>query len=393
MKSLGDLNLQGQRVLLRADLNVPLQDGQVANDRRIRMTLSTLCHLLERGCRVVLCSHLGRPKGKVVPELSLRPVARRLEDLLGFPVPLAPSCTGPEVERMVNALPPGRVVLLENLRFHPGEEKNDPDFARALGRLGDLFVQDAFGVVHRAHASTVGVPRFLPSVAGLLLEKEIQMLSRALNPRHPFVAVLGGAKIADKVKVVEGLADRVDRLLIGGAIANTFLKTLGRPVGRSLVEDEALGFARDLLERTHRKGTQVLLPEDVVVAEAFSADAPHRVLPVEEVPAEGYILDIGPRTVERYRKALQGARTVVWNGPMGLFEWPPFRAGTEGVARAIADLRDAETVVGGGETAEAVEELGLENHFTWVSTGGGASLAFLEGRDLPGLKALEEAQG
>ncbi len=384
-QSVRDVDVHGKRVLVRVDFNVPLADGRVADDTRIRAALPTIRYLLDHNARVILCSHLGRPKGVVRPELSLAPVARRLEELLGRPVRHLNDCVGPEVEAAVEAMEPGDVVLLENLRFHPEETANAPAFAAALARLAELFVNDAFGTVHRAHASTVGVAQHLPAVAGFLMERELEFLGRALeNPEHPFVAILGGAKISDKIGVVENLLGRVDALLVGGGMANTFLRAQGYPVGDSLVEDEKLNVARDLLARA---GDKLILPVDAVVADDFRADARRQVVPVEAVPDGWRIMDIGPRTVGLFKDRLAGARTVVWNGPLGVLEFRPFAEGTMALARALAEL-DATTIIGGGDSAAAVRQAGVADRVTHVSTGGGASLEFLEGRTLPGVAAL-----
>lgn len=386
-KTVRDVDVQGKRVLVRVDFNVPLKGGRVGDDTRIRAAVPTIRYLLDRGAAVILMSHLGRPKG-VDDALRMAPVGARLAEILGQPVQVLSDCVGPEVEAAVRAMSPGQVVLLENLRFHPEEEKNDPEFARRLAALGDLYVNDAFGTAHRAHASTEGVAHYLPAVAGFLMEAELTALGRALeSPERPFVAVLGGAKISDKIGVIRNLLGRVDALLIGGGMANTFLKAQGYDVGESLVEEEAVPTAKGLLEEANRRGVRLLLPTDAVVADAFSADAARKVVPVGEVPSGWRILDIGPRTVESFRQALQGARTVVWNGPMGVFEFPPFAEGTRAVARAIVEC-GAFSIVGGGDSVAAVQEAGLADRIGHISTGGGASLEFLEGKALPGVQAL-----
>jgi len=385
-KTVRDVDLHGRRALVRVDFNVPLKDGQVTDDTRIRASLPTIQYLVDKGAKVILMSHLGRPKGKPTPEFSLRPVAEHLSKLLGKPVSFAADCVGPAAEDAVRALKAGDVLLLENLRFHAEEEANDPAFAQKLAALGDLYVNDAFGSAHRAHASTEGVARYLPAVGGFLMERELEYLGRALeNPRRPFVAILGGAKISDKIKVIENLLGKVDRLLIGGGMANTFLKAQGLAVGDSLVEDGSLDVARQLMAQA---GDKLLLPSDAVVADALDANARAQVVPVNAVPSGWRILDIGPDTVRRYRAALSGARTVVWNGPMGVFEFPRFAEGTYAIARALAELPDATTVIGGGDSAAAVEQSGVADRMTHISTGGGASLEFLEGRVLPGVAAL-----
>ena len=384
-KTVKDINVTGKRVLVRVDFNVPLAEGKVADDTRLRAALPTIQYLLDQGAKVILMSHLGRPKGKVVEELRMDPVAERLSELLGRPVRKLDDCVGDAVKAAVAEMRPGDVILLENTRFHPEERKNDPQFAKKLAELADVFVNDAFGTAHRAHASTVGVAQYLPAVAGLLMEKELNFLGKALeSPERPFVALLGGAKISDKIGVIENLLTRVDALLIGGGMANTFLKAQGYEVGQSLVEDESLGVAKELLERA---GEKLILPVDAVVADRFAADAASKAVPVDEVPPDWRILDIGPRTVELFKEKLAEARTVVWNGPLGVFEFPKFAAGTEAIARFLADL-EATTIIGGGDVVAAVRRAGVADRITHVSTGGGAALEFLEGKELPGVAAL-----
>jgi len=384
-KTVRDIDVRGKRVLVRVDFNVPLEEGRVSDDTRIRAELPTIQYLLDKQAKVILASHLGRPKGKVDPTFSLRPVAARLSELLGQPVQLAPDCVGSAVERIVAELQPGQTLLLENLRFHPEEEKNDSGFAAKLAALADIFVNDAFGTAHRAHASTEGVARYLPAVAGFLMQRELDFLGRALTaPEHPFVAILGGAKVSDKIGVINNLLGKVDRLLIGGGMANTFLKAQGYEVGSSLVENQAMDIARSLLERA---GGKLLLPVDVVVADAFDANASSKLVPASQVPEGWRILDIGPQTVRDYREALADARTVVWNGPMGVFEFAKFAKGTIAIAQALAEL-NATTIIGGGDSAAAVEAAGVADKITHISTGGGASLEFLEGQELPGVAAL-----
>jgi phosphoglycerate kinase len=385
-KTVRDIAVKGKRVLVRVDFNVPLAEGTVADDIRIRESLPTIRYLLDQGAIVILASHLGRPKDKVVESLRMNPVALRLSELLGRPVTKLDDCVGPEVEAVCRAAEPGDVILLENTRFHAEEEKNLPAFAEQMADLADLYVNDAFGSAHRAHASTEGVTHYLPSVAGFLMEKELAYLGGALSaPRRPFVAILGGAKISDKIGVIENLLGKVDALLIGGGMANTFLKAGGFDVADSLVEDAALDTARSLLQRSAGK---LVLPVDVTVARRFDARAASRVMPVSGIPAGWRILDIGPKTRELFRKRLVGARTVVWNGPMGVFEFPRFATGTRAVARTLAALPDATTIVGGGDSAAAVKEAGLADKMSHISTGGGASLEFLEGKVLPGVAAL-----
>jgi phosphoglycerate kinase len=384
-QTIRDIAVRGKRALVRVDFNVPLADGKVTDDRRIVEALPTIRYLIDQGARVVLCSHLGRPKGGPDPKFSLAPAAARLSELLGQPVQQLGDCVGPAVEAVVATMKPGDVVLLENLRFHPEEEKNDPAFAQQLARLGDVYVNDAFGSAHRAHASTEGVSHYLPAVAGFLMEKELTFLGRALaNPEHPFIAIIGGAKISGKIDVIENLLPRVDALLIGGGMANTFFKAQGYAVGESLVEDDRLDMARAVLARAGRK---LVLPVDVVIADAFSAEARTRIAGVDEVPAGWRIMDIGPATIERFNQELATAKTVVWNGPMGVFEMQPFAAGTVAVAEILAESK-AMSIIGGGDSAAAVEQAGLAGKMTHISTGGGASLEFLEGKELPGVAAL-----
>ncbi len=386
-KTVRDVNVEGKRALVRVDFNVPLKDGQITDDTRIRAALPTIQYLLDHGASVVLMSHLGRPKGEVKPELSLKPVAARLSELLGRPVRMAPDCVGPEVEAMAQALKPGEVLLLENTRFHKGERKNDPAMAEQLARLGELFVNDAFGAAHRAHASTEGVTHYLPSVAGLLMEKEIEFLGKAIqNPEHPYVAIIGGAKISDKIGVIRNLLKQVDWLLIGGGMANTFFAAQGYEVGDSLVEPDSYDVARELLEEGKDK---LVLPVDCVVADAFAADANYKVVSVDQVEPGWRILDIGPKTVELFASKIADARTIVWNGPMGVFEMEPFAKGTTAIARLLADS-DAVTIIGGGDSVAAIRQAGLTDKMTHISTGGGASLEMLEGKTLPGLAALDD---
>ncbi|HMB71357.1 MAG TPA: phosphoglycerate kinase [bacterium] len=393
--SVEDLDVRGRRVLVRCDLNVPIEDGRVADDTRIRASLPTLRHLVECGARVVVLSHLGRPEGKRVPGMSLQPVAGVLAERLGRPVVMAPDCVGEEAAAVVNALGDGDVALLENLRFHPGETDNDPEFARRLASLGALYVNDAFGTAHRAHASTAGVPALLEkAAAGFLMRRELEYLGGATtDPAKPYVAILGGAKISGKIDVLESLFGRVDEILIGGAMANTFFKARGWETGDSLVEDDRLEMARGLLARAEREKVRMHFPVDCVVARAFAADAEHRVVAADAMPAGWTMLDVGPKTVAAFREVIVAARTVLWNGPMGVFEMEAFASGTLGVARALAEATDAGavTIVGGGDSAAAIARAGLESRVSHVSTGGGASLEFLEGKELPGVAALTEA--
>ena len=385
-KSIDDIEVANKRVLVRLDLNVPLENGVVSDDTRIRAALPTVKFLLENNAIPILCSHLGRPKGKPDPKYSLKPVAERLAQLLGCRVQMAPDCIGPEAQRMAATMPSGEVFLLENLRFHAEEEKNDPEFAQALASLADVYVNDAFGSAHRAHASTVGVTAYLPAVAGFLMEKELMFLGQALAaPFRPFISLLGGAKVSDKIEVIHNLLAKVDWLLIGGGMANTFLKALGKAVGESLVENDKVDVAESLLREGKEK---LILPVDVVVADRFDAQAHTRIISVDDVPDGWRILDIGPRTVALFSHYLSTAQTVVWNGPMGVFEMEPFSTGTFAMAHVLAQLDHATTIVGGGDSAAAVERAGVAGQISHISTGGGASLEFLEGKELPGVACL-----
>jgi phosphoglycerate kinase len=390
VRSLHDLDVARKRVFVRADLNVPLEHGVVTDATRIGATLPTLRWILERDGKLIVASHLGRPKGQVTPELSLKPVADALASQLGRPVVLAPDCVGAATERVVAAMQPGDVVLLENLRFHPEEEQNDPGFAMQLARLADVYVNDAFGAAHRAHASTQGmVPLVVDRAAGLLLAREVEMLSRLLRaPERPFVTVLGGAKVSDKIGVIEHLLSTVQTFIIGGAMAYTFLRAQGKPVGRSRVEVDKIDLARDTLARAARENVRVLLPVDHVAADRPEAGASTRVVSVDDFPADLLGVDIGPETASRYAAEIEAARTALWNGPMGIFEIDAFSRGTMAVAEALAACRGV-TVVGGGDSVAALARAGRTDAITHVSTGGGASLEFLEGRELPGVKALE----
>jgi len=386
-KTIRDVDFEGKRVLVRVDFNVPIQGGKVADDTRIQAAMPTLEYLLENGASLVLCSHLGRPKGVYSSEFSLRPVAEHLSGLLRKPVAFAEDCVGAVAAEAVARLKPGDVLLLENTRFHAGEKKNDPEFAKQLAALADVYVNDAFGSAHRAHASTEGVAHILPAVAGFLLEKEIKYLGQTItNPKRPFIAILGGAKISDKIGVIRNLLQKADQVLIGGGMANTFFKAQGYPVGESLVDEEALDIARQLVAEG---SNQLRLPIDVVIADRFDAEAEYQVMPMGPVPDGWRILDIGPETVAAYKKAIAEAGTVVWNGPMGVFEFPRFAQGTFGIAEAVAES-GAISIVGGGDSAAAVKKSGLADKITHISTGGGASLEMLEGVVLPGLAALQD---
>ncbi|MCD7902679.1 MAG: phosphoglycerate kinase [Oscillospiraceae bacterium] len=396
-KTLYDVDVKGKKVLLRCDFNVP-QDkstGAITDDKRIRAALPTLRYLLEQGAAVVACSHLGKPKGTVKPELSLRPVAERLSELLGQPVIFAADCVGADATEKAAALRSGEVLLLENLRFDPREEKNDPEFARALAALtgaDGLYVSDAFGTVHRAHASTAGVAAYLPAVSGLLIQKELEIMGGALNdPVRPFVAILGGAKVSDKIGVINNLLDKADAILIGGGMAYTFLKAKGYGTGTSLLEADRVDYAREMLEKAAEKGVKLLLPVDTAVHTAFENTDAFLTVAADAIP-DGYMgLDIGPKTEALFADTIRSAGTVVWNGPMGVFEFSAFAHGTNAVAEALA-ASGAVTIVGGGDSAAAVEQLGYAERMTHISTGGGASLEFLEGRELPGVACLLDAE-
>jgi phosphoglycerate kinase len=384
-----DIDVKGKRVLVRVDFNVPLDDeGRITDDTRIRAALPTVKYLLDRGAKVILASHLGRPKGQRKDEFSLAPVAMRLEELLKQSVRKLDDCVGDQVKAAVASMKNGDIVLLENLRFHQEEEANDEGFAKALAALADIYVNDAFGTAHRAHASTAGVAEFLPGVAGFLMEKEIDVMGKALSaPERPFVAILGGAKVKDKVGVISNLIEKVDSLIVGGGMAYTFLKAKGLEIGKSIVDLEKLGLAKELMEKAKAMGVTFLLPVDVVVADRFAEDADVKVVGVSEIPQDWQALDIGPKTGEEFSQEIAEAKTVVWNGPMGVFEMKPFAEGTRRIAQALADS-EAVTIVGGGDSAAAIEEMGFADKMTHVSTGGGASLEFLEGKVLPGVAAL-----
>jgi phosphoglycerate kinase len=394
-KGIESLQPAGRRVLVRVDFNVPVKDGKVTDDTRIAGAIPTIRDLADRRARVILMSHLGRPKGGPEPKYSMKPVAVRLAELMGRPVAFANECVGPEAEAMAGRLGDGEVLLLENLRFHPEEEANDPAFARQLAKLGEMYVNDAFGTAHRAHASTEGVAHLLrPAVAGILMQKELEYLGRALDePNRPFAAVLGGAKISGKVDVITALLGKVDRLLIGGAMMFTFLRAQGRPTGRSLVEVDRIEMAKEVLDAAARRNVEFVLPVDCVVSSAVDGSAPGHAVALEAMGGSDIGVDIGPETVRRFADRLKDARTVLWNGPMGIFEVPAFAAGTLGIARALAGgaSRGATVVVGGGDSVAAVQQTGLADQFSHLSTGGGAALEFLEGKVLPGVAALEDA--
>ena len=394
-RTLEQLDVSGKRVLVRVDFNVPIDqgiEGISLYDQRLRATLPTIRYLIDKGSRVILCSHLGRPNGEVVAGLRLAPVGDRLAALLERPVKSVPDIVGPAVESALSEMAAGDILLLENLRFHPGEEKNDGGFAGQLAGTVDCFVMDAFAVAHRAHASTVGITKFLPSAMGLLVQKEVESMGRALeSPEKPLAALLGGAKVSDKILLLDNLLEKLDHLFIGGGMSVTFLNAMGYSTGASRVEEDRLDFAREIIDRAKAADIKVHLPEDVVVASEFAADPSEtRSVAADQVPEDWYIMDIASASAEKFAGALTGCKTIIWNGPMGVFEMPKFSQGTRSVAEAIAGLSGVTTVVGGGSTAEAVEELGLMDKMTHVSTGGGASLEFLEGKELPGIAALPD---
>ena len=391
-KTVKDVDVRSKRVLVRVDYNVPLDaNGNVSDDKRITASLPTINYLLEQGARIILCSHLGRPKGEVKKEFSLAPVAKRLKELLpNVNIYFASDCIGEEAQQKAAALKDGEILLLENLRFHKEEEKNDPEFAKKLASLAEIYVSDAFGTVHRAHASTAGVAAYLPAVAGFLIGKELSIMGGALeNPERPFVAILGGAKVADKIGVITNLLNKCDTLLIGGGMAYTFFKAMGYEIGDSLLDAESIDLAKQLMENAKQKGVKLLLPVDTVVAKAFAADAEHMTVAANAIPVGWQGLDIGEKTRELFAAEIKNAKTVIWNGPMGVFEFPEFAKGTEAVAKACAECGGT-TIIGGGDSASAVKKLGYADKMTHISTGGGVSLEFLEGKVLPGVAALND---
>jgi len=394
-QTIRDIELKGKRVLVRVDFNVPLdpQTKAISDDSRIRAAMPTIKYIIKKKGKVILCSHLGRPNGKVVEDMRLTPVAKRLSELLKLPVATTKDCVGPGVEEAVSRMKDGDVLMLENLRFHAEEEKNDPAFAGALAKLADVYVNDAFGTAHRAHASTAGVTRFLPAVSGFLMEKEIDYLGKALaGAARPFAAIIGGAKVSDKMALLENILGKVDYLLIGGGMCCTFLKAQGYIVGKSQVEEDKLNVARDLMAKAAQVKVEVVLPEDVVVADKFATGAQYKTVPASSIPAEWYVMDIGPNTIKNFSDRLKKCKTAFWNGTMGVFEYKEFKQGTVAIAKQLASLK-ATTITGGGSTAEAVMELGLESKMSHVSTGGGAALEFLEGKTLPGVAALRDKKG
>ncbi|MFT9598655.1 phosphoglycerate kinase [Mesobacillus sp.] len=390
-KTVKDVDVKGKRVFCRVDFNVPMKDGQVTDETRIRAALPTIQYLVDQGAKVLLASHLGRPKGQAVEELRLTPVAKRLSELLGKDVKKTDEAYGESVKSEIDSMNEGDVLLLENVRFYPGEEKNDPELAKAFAELADLYVNDAFGAAHRAHASTEGIAKHLPAVSGFLMEKELDVLGKALsNPERPFTAIIGGAKVKDKIGVIDNLLEKVDNLIIGGGLAYTFVKAQGHEIGKSLLEEDKIELAKSFMEKAKAKGVNFYMPVDAIVADDFSADANSKVVAIEEIPADWEALDIGPKTAETYRDVIQKSKLVIWNGPMGVFEIDKFAQGTKAVAQALADANDTYSVIGGGDSAAAVEKFGLAEKMSHISTGGGASLEFMEGKQLPGVVALND---
>jgi phosphoglycerate kinase len=390
-KSLKDVDVNGKRVFCRVDFNVPMQDGRITDETRIRAAIPTIKYLVDQGAKVILASHLGRPKGKVVEEMRLTPVAKKLGELLGKDVQKADEAYGDAVKAQIAKLNAGDVLLLENVRFYPGEEKNDPELAKEFAELADLYVNDAFGAAHRAHATTEGIAHDLPAVSGFLMEKELEVLGKALsNPERPFTAIIGGAKVKDKIGVIENLLDKVDNLIIGGGLAYTFVKAQGHEIGKSLLEEDKIDLAKSFMEKAKEKGVNFYMPVDAIVADDFSADAHSKVVSIEEIPADWEALDIGPKTAELYRDVIQKSKLVIWNGPMGVFEIDKFAGGTKAVAEALAESEDTYSVIGGGDSAAAVEKFHLAEKMSHISTGGGASLEFMEGKALPGVVALND---
>lgn len=390
-KSVRDIDLKGKVVFCRVDFNVPMKDGNITDETRINAALPTIKYLTEQGAKVLLASHLGRPKGQVVEELRLDPVAQRLSDLLGKEVVKTDEAYGEEVEKALASLEEGGVILLENVRFYPGEEKNDPELAEKFAALADVYVNDAFGAAHRAHASTEGIAKHLPAVSGLLMEKELEVLGKALsNPDRPFTAIIGGAKVKDKIDVIDNLLDKVDNLIIGGGLGYTFIKALGHDVGKSLLEEDKIETAKAFMEKAKKNGVNLLIAEDVLVADDFSNDANTKNVNIDSIPSDWEGLDIGTKTIEKYVKVIKESKLVIWNGPMGVFEIDAFANGTRSVANALAEATDTYSVIGGGDSAAAVEKFGLADKMSHISTGGGASLEFMEGKALPGVEALND---
>lgn len=393
-KTVEDLEVCGKRVLVRCDFNVPQdENGNITDDRRIKEALKTILYLIEHDARVILCSHLGRPKGEVNPKYSLKPIARRLSELLGIEVKMADDVVGESAHRLAENLNDREVMLIENVRYDAREEKNDPEFSKELASLAELYVNDAFGTAHRAHSSTAGVADYLPSAVGYLIKKEIDIMGKALeNPERPFVAILGGKKVSDKISVIENLIDKVDSLIIGGGMSYTFFKAQGKEIGKSICEDDKIDLAKELLKKAEDKGVRLILPVDNVVVQEFSNDAPSMVVSSEEIPPDYQGVDVGPKTLELYADVLKDAKTVVWNGPVGVFEFDNFAKGTNKVAEILSGLEGATTIIGGGDSAAAIEKGGYADKMTHISTGGGASLEFLEGKVLPGIDCISEKE-
>lgn len=390
-KSLRDVDLNGKRVFCRVDFNVPMKDGSVTDDTRIRAALPTIHYLSEQGAKVILASHLGRPKGNVVEELRLGAVANRLSELLGKEVRKSDEAFGESVKQEIEQLAQGDVILLENVRFYPGEEKNDPELAKSFAELADLYVNDAFGAAHRAHASTEGIAKYIPAVSGFLMEKELEVLGKALsNPERPFTAIIGGAKVKDKIGVIDNLLDNVDNLIIGGGLAYTFVKAVGHEVGKSLLEEDKVDLAKSFIEKAKEKGVKFYMPVDAVVADDFSNEANTKIVSIDSIPSDWEALDIGPETSNLYSDVISNSKLVIWNGPMGVFELEAFANGTKAVGQALADATNTYTVIGGGDSAAAVEKFGFAKKMDHISTGGGASLEFMEGKALPGVVALND---
>lgn len=391
-KSIRDIDLKGKKVFCRVDFNVPIQDGQITDDTRIRAALPTIQYIMDQGAKVILASHLGRPKSKVVEELRLDLVKDRLAELLGKEVIKTNEAIGDEVKAAITGMAFGDVLLLENVRFYPGEEKNDPELAKAFAELADVYVNDAFGAAHRAHASTEGIAHYLPAVAGFLMEKELEVLDSALsNPERPFTAIIGGAKVKDKIGVIENLLDKVDNLIIGGGLAYTFIKSQGYEIGNSLLEEDKLDLARSFIEKAKKNNVRFLMPIDAVIADDFSEAANSKIVDISEIPSDWEALDIGPKTIELYQDVINDSKLIIWNGPMGVFEIDKFAKGTNGIAEAMAKS-EAITIIGGGDSAAAIEKVGLADQMTHISTGGGASLEFMEGKELPGVVALNDKE-
>ncbi|WP_419882187.1 phosphoglycerate kinase [Peribacillus sp. B-H-3] len=390
-KSLKDIDVKGKRVFCRVDFNVPMENGKITDDTRIRAALPTIEYLAEQGAKVILASHLGRPKGQVSEDLRLTPVAKRLSELTGKDVRKTDEAFGDSVKAEISSMKEGEILLLENVRFYPGEEKNDPELAKSFAELADVYVNDAFGAAHRAHASTEGIAQYLPAAAGLLMQKELEVLGKALsNPERPFTAIIGGAKVKDKIGVIENLLEKVDNLIIGGGLAYTFIKSQGHEIGKSLLEEDKIDLAASFIKKAEEKGVKLYMPIDVIVADDFSNDANTKEVNVDSIPADWEALDIGPKTRELYADVIKSSKLVIWNGPMGVFEIDKFANGTKKVAEALAESKDTFSVIGGGDSAAAVEKFHLADKMSHISTGGGASLEFMEGKELPGVTALND---